>query len=172
MSLMMTFFGWLRVLIRKSFILFAVCLPILESCKPTSNKTPVDSSYSDNSDFESLPEDFKSFYLKFHSDSSFQMNHLSFPLAGLPDYADPEFIGNEPYYWSADQWVIQKADFLNSKEYVLSYFSLGGVLIEERIYDKKFDLTIIRRFANSGGSWNLIYYAGLNRYKSNENPKN
>jgi len=31
-----------------------------------------------------LPDDFKKFYEKFHTDSSYQMKHIIFPLEGIP----------------------------------------------------------------------------------------
>ena len=35
-----------------------------------------------------LSNDFQVFYELFHRDSSYQMEHITFPLEGLPDYAD------------------------------------------------------------------------------------
>ncbi|MBK9270840.1 MAG: hypothetical protein IPM48_04525 [Saprospiraceae bacterium] len=115
--------------------------------------------------FEDLPNDFKEFYLKFHEDSLFQISRITFPLQGLPEQADPEFIGDEPYYWSADQWSFQKIAFPDKDKYRTEYDLMADVLIEERIHELKYGLTMIRRFSKAADGWGLIYYAGLNKYK-------
>lgn len=114
--------------------------------------------------FDQLPESFRTFYNKFHEDSSYQMEHIVFPLEGLPDHADPEDVKINPFYYTADQWILHK--LFDPKTNTLVYLELGGVIIEERITESKYGLTIIRRFANSSSGWRLIYYGGLNRYVS------
>ncbi|MCC6815519.1 MAG: hypothetical protein IT267_03800 [Saprospiraceae bacterium] len=116
--------------------------------------------------YDDLQEDFKNFYQQFHKDSIFQMSCIFFPLEGLPDHADPEFIGNEKYYFSPDQWIFQNTIPIQSENYSVDYTNISNMLIEETITDKKLDLKLIRRFAKTGGGWRLIYYAGMNKYSS------
>ncbi|NOT37644.1 MAG: hypothetical protein HOP11_09745 [Saprospiraceae bacterium] len=115
--------------------------------------------------YEALPDDFKEFYKKFHSDSLFQMSCIFFPLEGLPDNADPDFIGTEKYFFSPDQWIFQNVLPVENETYATSYSCISNMLIEETVQDKKLDLKLIRRFAKTGGGWRLIYYAGMNKYK-------
>jgi hypothetical protein len=112
-----------------------------------------------------LPVDFVAFYLKFHSDSLFQIEHIVFPLKGLPDHADPEDVKDEDYYYTSDQWVFQKRSDPN--KYSISYILMADIIIEERIVENQYKLMVIRRFAKTSGGWSLIYYAGLNNYKTN-----
>ncbi|MBK7360356.1 MAG: hypothetical protein IPI45_00235 [Saprospiraceae bacterium] len=155
-------------LLRK-FDLYVIVLSgvLLFSCKnnPTRSIDSPVQSIAGQTQFEQLPESFRTFYIKFHEDSLFQMEHIVFPLEGLPDHADPEDVQVNPFYYTADQWIIHK--LFDSKSNTIVYLELGGIIIEERITEMKYGLTIIRRFANSSSGWRLIYYAGLNKYTIN-----
>jgi hypothetical protein len=115
---------------------------------------------------DSLPADFIEFYNKFHLDSLYQMEHIVFPLKGVPDHADPEDIKENEFYFTADQWIIHRK-FDPSKNKI-EYLILNPIIIEERIIEKEHQLMVIRRFAKTSGGWNLIYYAGINKYKIGE----
>jgi hypothetical protein len=141
----------------------------LISCKKKSNTPSIvdrveSSSIKSQLSYSELTDDFKEFYLHFHSDSIFQMSCIFFPLEGLPDNADPGFIGNEKYFWSPDQWVVQKELPNDDNKFSREYTTINDILIEETITDKELDLKLIRRFAKTGGGWRLIYYAGMNKY--------
>ena len=146
----------------------------VSSCK-NSSKIPSlkDKAEFGNSaidiEFENLPSDFKEFYYAFHKDSIFQMSSIFFPLEGLPNEADPEFIGNEKYFWSADQWIFQKEVIHKGELYETEYRNINNILIEETITERKNDLKLIRRFAKTGSGWRLIYYAGMNKYSKKSN---
>lgn len=145
----------------------------MNSCKSKSNeptlRNKIDSStQTTDSEFDQLPEDFKEFYFAFHRDSVFQMNSIFFPLEGLPDAADPEFIGNEKYFWSPDQWVFQHQIIKDDPKYKNTYLNVSNMIIEEKIIEKETGLTLIRRFAKTGSGWRLIYYAGMNKYSYKE----
>lgn len=112
-----------------------------------------------------LPDDFVKFYDQFHSDSLFQMQHIDFPLKGLPDGADPEEKDYDDFFYTSDNWVIHKT--FNPQLFSSEFIILADILIEERITEKKYQLMIIRRFAKGSGGWRLIYYAGLNKWSDN-----
>ncbi len=150
------------------FILIMICLLI--SCKNKVQAPGIadrieGGNIHTTTRFEELPEDFRKFYIQFHEDSVFQMNSIFFPLEGLPQNADPDFIGNEKYFWSPDQWVIHRELVYENKDYQTEYLIVSDVLIEETVIDAKNNLRLIRRFAKTGNGWRLIYYAGMNRYK-------
>lgn len=148
--------------------MFALTFNLISCKKKSATPSIVDkvesSDIRTNISFASLPEDFKDFYKKFHEDSSFQMSCIFFPLEGLPDNADPEFIGNEKYFFSPDQWKYQNLIPIENELNSISYNCISNMLVEETITDKKLDLKLIRRFAKTGGGWRLIYYAGMNKY--------
>lgn len=111
-----------------------------------------------------LPADFIDFYLKFHSDSLYQVEHIVFPLKGLPDHADPDDVKDGDYFYTSDQWLFQKR--CDPKKNSINYIKMADIIIEERIEEKEYKLMVIRRFAKTSGGWTLIYYAGLNKYKT------
>jgi len=153
------------------YSLFITLLTLIIACKSkapnTSNSESETQSEAIASDqFTSLPPDFKEFYIKFHEDSLYQISKIHFPLEGLPEQADPEFIGEEAFFWSADQWIFQKNAFPDKKKFLTEYTNVVDMLIEEKIHDLQFGLTMIRRFSKGSDGWNLIYYAGMNKYRS------
>ena len=168
--------GWMILAWRSpwsySIMMFICCVSgILISCNNLSkqrNKSlnPAGSVIPVDQNLKQLPADFLEFYNKFHSDSLYQMEHIGFPVKGMPDYADPEDMKENDYYFTADQWVIQKQ--CDPKTNEISYINLRDILIEERIQEMEHHLMAIRRFAKTSGGWNLIYYAGLNKYKNRE----
>ncbi len=112
---------------------------------------------------EAVPADFLVFYTQFHSDSSFQMAHIDFPLEGLPEYADSTILAEGNFKWQKDNWEMhrnldaRKEDFAEnlrviSDGLIFEYIPTGG--------EKK--LWIERRFMKTNGEWRMIYYSGLN----------
>ncbi|MEP7196981.1 MAG: DUF4348 domain-containing protein [Saprospiraceae bacterium] len=146
----------------------------MTSCKHKSKIPTIKDKISNSTsvvdeEFEALPEDFKDFYFKFHKDSLFQMSSIFFPLEGLPNNADPEFIANEKYFWTPDQWRFQSEIIVENEIYETNYTNVSNMIIEETITERQRDLKLIRRFAKTGSGWRLIYYAGMNKYKSKSN---
>lgn len=150
-----------------NFLILFFISTLLIGCKKNQASNSKEPHQNDvgSLQFEDLPESFKTFYIKFHNDSSFQMEHIVFPLEGLPDHADPEDVNVNPFYYTMDQWTLHK--MFDPKTNNIIYLKLGSIIIEERITEKKYGLTIIRRFADSSSGWRLIYYGGLNKYIEN-----
>jgi hypothetical protein len=150
--------------------LIALIMIGLLSCRPKADtQHGLDTEFKEGqNEFDLLPESFKHFYSEFHKDSLFQIAHVTFPLEGLPDLTDPEYIGDEKFFWSADQWRFHNAMNSDNPKFKVSYTNMGNVLIIETVTDIKYDLTMIRRFAFSNGQWALIYYAGMNKYSVKE----
>lgn len=112
-----------------------------------------------------LPAGFAEFYQRFHTDSVFQMEHITFPLEGLPHQADGETIAAKNYKWQADGWRMMRPVDWQMSEYQREIVPLSSSLVMERIANPKSGIGMVRRFAIIGGEWHLIYYAGLNRLK-------
>ncbi|MFK7775259.1 MAG: hypothetical protein AB8F94_24180 [Saprospiraceae bacterium] len=110
-----------------------------------------------------IPSDFLVFYTQFHSDSSYQMQHINFPLEGLPEYADSTILAEGNFRWEKEGWQIHKNLDARKEEFVQNLRLVSDGLIFEFIPtggEKK--LWIERRFMKTNGEWRMIYYSGLN----------
>ena len=137
----------------KKFIFIAVFSCLLFTCKDPALK---------QLSKEETPEDFKAFYQKFMTDSSYQMSHIVFPLTGIPDHANPETDDLKNFRWKKSGWTLHKDfDFENSGYDQIFSITSKGVLKEYLIH-KSNKFRIERRFSKTNGEWNLIYYAGVN----------
>ena len=145
---------------KKNILLIALGLLCLSACTKSeeNNENKVETAQTE------LPEDFMQFYRTFHSDSLFQINHISFPLEGLPSYADPEELKGQNYYWSKQDWVFQKSIDFEFSDFERVLVPLNEIMVKETILHRKRALAMERKFAKFGKEWTLIYYAGLNTY--------
>lgn len=102
---------------------------------------------------------FETFYERFLTDGSFQLEHIQFPVDGLPPNPD---LSLDNFRWEKTDWQIQqKIDpeetGFNSR---FEYVSDGFVI--EVIMHKSGKYAMERRFARlSENEWMLIYYAAL-----------
>ncbi len=110
-----------------------------------------------------LPAGFSDFYQQFHSDSLFQIEHIVFPLEGLPNNADSATVAAKTYRWTPENWRMQKQFDFQVSEYSREIVPLTESIVMERIMHKSGQFGMVRRFAIVGGEWHLIYYAGVNR---------
>ncbi len=101
----------------------------------------------------SIPDDFFPFYDMFHSDSTFQMEHIIFPLDGIP--AEQGLRGPE-WTWDRDEWVLHRP-FDDKGTFKRSWYAINSIIVE-KISDSSGRFTMERRWARMGGEWNLIYY--------------
>ncbi len=117
---------------------------------------------------EQLPaeyQDFVNFYERFHQDSAYQMEHIIFPLEGLPREADSTTIASGAFRWQKEDWRIQRPFDLQSSSFEQQLIPISEGLIIEKIIHKDGGLAMQRRYARLGEEWYLIYYADLNRVK-------
>ncbi len=113
-----------------------------------------------------LPSEFIEFYRQFHRDSLFQINHIQFPLEGLPSLADSQLIASKSFKWEREDWEMHRSLAANNGEYKQFFVqSIPNRLIEERIQETRTGLVMVRRFLKQDEDWELIYYAGLNRLR-------
>lgn len=140
-------------------ISFCLCLfTVLLSC--SGSERPETSIQEDHADFEI-------FYQQFHADSLYQMQHIAFPLAGLPANADT--LGNATtYFWQKENWVLHRnlTDRLSGYERKREKF--GSDIIVETIVQKDSDIGMMRRFVKMDDEWMLIYYAAMNQMQPSE----
>ncbi len=137
-------------------------LLFLFSCKNDSHSHS-HASAEETSASAVLPEGFADFYQKFHSDSLYQVEHIVFPLEGLPDHADSLAIVNEDFRWQAEDWQMQRQFDFEMSEFRRHIVPVNDMMVLERIVHQSGEFGMVRRFALLGGEWHLIYYAGMNR---------
>lgn len=103
-----------------------------------------------------LPAGFHDFYDAFHSDSTFQLNHIVFPLEGKMVRKDSmETIALDKEYLAED-WKLHKpfkADAGFNRN-----FTVMGNLVIEKMADNMGLYTVERRWGMVDSTWSLIYY--------------
>lgn len=111
-----------------------------------------------------VPIDFMDFYMKFHQDSVYQMEHISFPLRGMPAMAlelPQDSINN--FTWLASEWKTHKPFMGDEEEYFKEFRVINDNLISEFIVEKQMGYGMERRFSKIGNRWYLIYYMDMNK---------
>lgn len=131
------------------------------ACK-NSQTTPAGTADS-TTEADALPEGFAEFYQQFHSDSLFQVEHIVFPLEGLPNNADSATVAAKTFRWTPETWRMQRQVDFQVSEYKREIVPLTESIVMERIVHSNGQFGMVRRFAIVGGDWHLIYYAGVNR---------
>ncbi|HKK87967.1 MAG TPA: hypothetical protein VJ917_03895 [Saprospiraceae bacterium] len=109
-----------------------------------------------------LPEDFTDFYDRFHSDSLYQMEHISFPLSGIPALQMQQL--DSLYYFKKQNWRLHRA----IPDSAIAYQSIEEIdegIIEEEIGLTENRVAIFRRYSKIGDEWYLIYYMAPNYIK-------
>ena len=109
-----------------------------------------------------LPADFIEFYQRFHDDSVYQLEHIQFPLSGLPANADTMETSAGTFKWKQSNWKIHKPIDSTLTGYVKSFRKFDDGVIIEIITQRQVGIGMERRFVKMDGNWQLIYYAGMN----------
>ncbi len=144
-----------------SLLFIGLSFSLIFSCRYTNSSE----GRENNMEPDSLMESFMAFYQQFHRDSLFQINHIIFPLEGLPDNADSLTIALGNFRWKKEEWKMQKPFDFEFSEYGRKISQPAPGIIEEIIYHKKLPYLMTRRFSHFNGEWYLIYYAGMNRIR-------
>lgn len=131
------------------------------ACKNNDDKPAT--AAADSTETPALPAGFADFYQKFHSDSLFQVEHIVWPLEGLPNNADSATVTSKTFHWTPEDWRMQHQFDFQVSEYKREIVPLTESLVMERIIHQSGQFGMVRRFAIVGGDWHLIYYAGVNR---------
>ncbi len=114
---------------------------------------------------DEVMKDFQAFYETFHQDTVFQLEHIIFPLEGIPAGADSMIVNNEKYFWKKEGWVCHKPFNFENSEFSHQFIRYSDDLIAERIEHNTGSYGMLRRFAKYDDDWYLIYYAASNRLK-------
>lgn len=123
-------------------------LYLLPSCK--EDKTVKGKMYIEN---------FSSFYQKFHTDSSFQMERIVFPLPGIN--TDDMTVEDTIYYWHAIEWEMHKPLNLDGTDFKVETRESEKEVIE-KLYMDDSGFIIERKFELIDGRWFLTFFSNVN----------
>ena len=108
---------------------------------------------------KSLPADFSNFYYQFHTDSSYQMAHIQWPLRGVPD---EQLEPGQQFAFYAKDWPLQRLIDAKNTGYVSAFTAVGNDLVIEKIVNQQEKAGLERRFfRRADQEWELIYYQGV-----------
>ena len=113
------------------------------------------SDMSPETEIVEIPQNFISFYEEFHADSSFQMNHITFPLSQKDSLSK----------WQKEEWILHKGFDNHNGSYSREFDNFEGIIIET-IRESNNAFVIQRRFAPMGDSYSLIYYTIENQLEN------
>ncbi len=109
----------------------------------------------DEAQLAKFSAEFASFYERFHADSAFQTEHITWPLDGNIQQNDAGELVD--VHWQPEDWSVHKPLDLGS-EYVQEVDNSQPDLVIERVRTTQGAYLIERRFAKLGSDWWLIYY--------------
>ena len=116
-----------------------------------------------------MPAEFAAFYDRFHTDSAYQMEHITFPLEGLPHAgSDKDTATTTRFFWDKANWRKHNHFTDPGGQFDHWYEVLNDRVIEHWVQMKGTDMVIHRRFAKLDDEWYLIYYAGLRPHDPQE----
>lgn len=102
---------------------------------------------------------FDSFYTLFHTDSLYQLQHIPFPLEGMPEQNDSS-IYKEGFKWQYKQWTMHRIFNENDSLFRREFTILDSTLIIETIFHQLSPMRMERRFSYDNG-WQMIYYSPM-----------
>ncbi len=105
---------------------------------------------------QEIPQSFLKFYVRFLSDTTYQKNHILFPLKQKAD-------GTK---WTKDDWAYHKP--YNEEGGLQQEFTNINGLILETISDGKGMYKMERRYMLSGDSYSMIYFNVMNAFENSD----
>lgn len=134
--------------------------PLIESCKAKGPATEEEQTEAISVD--TLPGDFVVFFERFHEDSAYQLDHIIFPLEGLPpSIGEEDTLTTTRHFWQKAEWKKHNRFTDPGQNFEQWYEILNEQIIEHWIKTKGTNLHMKRRFAKLDDEWYLIYYQAL-----------
>ena len=147
---------------RKKIFFLLIFVPVVAfmSCKGGSNQKIQDENKIEaDTSLSQLPQDFMEFYNRFHRDSVYQMNHISFPLEGAISAPETKNDSMIPYRWRKDKWQLHHEFDSYNNIFTRKFYIFNDDLIIEKITGVNDLFKMERRFGKLHDGWNLIYYS-------------
>ncbi len=109
-----------------------------------------------------LIQQFDSFYLRFHTDSLFQLSRTIFPLEGKPEQLDTTPY-TDTYFWPKETWILHHLLDVRDTTYDQVFQVVDSTLLREIIFHNPSGYSMERRFSYMDDGWHLIYYAPMRK---------
>ena len=140
----------------RTHLLFLALIFLLSNCK---NKPQNLQQAKEEAD---LPKDFLEFYQKFHTDSTYQMAHIEWPLKGETGIAQDSTTKRQLAEWTPETWHIMHLPDVSVSTLKRNFEMVGEVLVIERMSYPMVGMGYERQFfKEEDGSWRLIFYGEL-----------
>lgn len=135
------------------YILFFALICFLACGNRSTQPTPVQAPPLPTS----LPADFNAFYEQFHTDSTFQMAHIQWPLPGI---TSNDSLRQPSFRFEPQDWSIHRRFDPETSGYRSEFTPLSQDMIIERISDTQGRYGLERRWLRNSTTeeWELIYY--------------
>ena len=143
---------------RLSFAILLLAMAFFSACRPGTTENVNTRPGIDMTDFFN-------FYQSFHMDSAYQMDHIIFPLQGLPADADSLTIAQNNFTWEQETWRLHYPIDFETSDFTRQITPLSDDIVVELIVHRSGQAGMMRRFAKMGDDWYLIYFADMNRIK-------
>jgi hypothetical protein len=114
-----------------------------------------------------LPQDFLTFYQKFHSDSAYQMAHITWPLKGEKS-ENLETGGTKKVLamWEPQSWQMLHLPDMSDVGLKRTFEAMSDVLISERLQYPMVNFGMERQFyKDENNEWNMIFYSEMQELK-------
>lgn len=135
----------------KSSLLTALVFVTIISCKQNQEEAKTE-----------IPADFVEFYELFHTDTIYQVDHIQFPLEGMPALTPGSDLEGFKFWWERIGWKMHKPFNDNGGTFHRNFSNFAGI-ITESISDDSGQFTMERRFTKMDGEWTLIWYKEMGR---------
>ncbi len=143
------------IIIRTQLLVTAVLISILlVSCRDQS--TQQNGHTHQEIITQDIPQAFLKFYMNFLSDTTFQKEHILFPLKQKAD-------GTK---WTREEWVCHKP-YNDNGEFQQQFSNMNGLILET-ISDPKGLYQLERRYMPSGDSYAMIYFSVMNAFENSD----
>ncbi|MFN0036648.1 MAG: DUF4348 domain-containing protein [Saprospiraceae bacterium] len=138
----------------RTFLLLFSLISLFSNCK---NKPQTLQQAKAEGD---LPKDFHEFYQKFHTDSSYQMAHIEWPLKGETGVSEDSMAKLQLTEWNPETWHLMHLPDTSMSTLKRGFEMVGEVLVIERMSYPMVGFGYERQFyKEEDGQWRLIFYA-------------
>ena len=134
-------------------LLMAVLLLLFTACRDQQSHT---GHTHEQVVTQEIPQEFLKFYMNFLSDTTYQKDHIIFPLKQQADGS----------MWTKDDWVCHQP-YKDNDTYQQQFSNLNGLILET-IADGNGMYRMERRYMQSDDSYALIYFSVMNAFDNSD----
>ena len=135
-----------------------IMILILVECNPQKKNTSNNSEkLKKKTEQVNNPESFDAFYERFHSDSTFQLSRIRFPLKG------ERIEGDTIKKWKKEDWNLMKTTIyeIDTAQYRVDYQKTEDTFVQ-KLWINNSGFKSVYRFKRIDGKWYLVYASEQN----------